>query len=169
MSRLIVVSGLPGVGKSTVAALVAGRIGAVHLSVDPVEDAMLGAGLEAGWVTGVAAYEAVRAATETNLALGRTVVVDAVNDSEPARETWRRAAAAGGAVITWIVLTCSDAEEHDRLAGRNRGLALVGKPSWEQVVERGANYALWVDSHANLDTFARSPEELAASIAEISR
>jgi predicted kinase len=37
---LIVVSGLPGTGKSAVAAELAARLGAVHLSIDPIEDAL---------------------------------------------------------------------------------------------------------------------------------
>jgi predicted kinase len=84
---LIVISGLPGTGKSAVAAAVAGELDGVHLSVDRIEDALLGAGLRRSWETGVAAYEAARAAAEQNLDLGRTVVVDAVNDSEAARNT----------------------------------------------------------------------------------
>lgn len=94
LPALLVISGLPGIGKSAVASAVAQRLEAVHLSIDPVEDAMLGAGVQQGWTTGVAAYEAVRVMAENNLALGRCVVVDAVNDSEAARDTWRRAAAA---------------------------------------------------------------------------
>ena len=86
---LVVISGLPGTGKTAVAEAVARETGSVHLSIDAVEDALLGAGLEASWTTGVAAYEAARAAAELNLALGRTVVVDAVNDSEPARDSSR--------------------------------------------------------------------------------
>ncbi|MEE6283131.1 AAA family ATPase [Georgenia sunbinii] len=46
-------SGLPGVGKTSTAASVAGRVDAVHLSI-------LGCGLPAGWQVGVAAYEAAR-------------------------------------------------------------------------------------------------------------
>jgi hypothetical protein len=56
---LIVVSGLPGVGKTSVAAAVATRLNGVHLSVDPVEDAILRCDLPAGRNVGVAAYEAV--------------------------------------------------------------------------------------------------------------
>jgi predicted kinase len=82
---LILVSRLPGTGKSAVAAELAARLGAVHLSIDPIEDALLGAGLPPSWETGVAAYEAARAVAEQNLTRGRTVVVDAVNDSGPAR------------------------------------------------------------------------------------
>ena len=91
---LLVVSGLPGTGKTAVARAVADRLTAVHLSIDPVENAMLGAGAEKGWTAGVSAYEAVRAMAEDNLTRGLTVVVDAVNDSEAARDTWRRAAGA---------------------------------------------------------------------------
>ena len=80
--ELIVVSGLPGTGKTAVAHALADRIGAVHLSIDPVENAILGAGVERGWNTGVAAYEAVRVMAQANLVRGLTVVVDAVNDSE---------------------------------------------------------------------------------------
>jgi predicted kinase len=84
---LVVVSGLPGTGKSAVAAALATRLGAVGLSVDPIEDALLGAGLPPSRDVGVAAYEATRVMAEQNLALGRPVLVDAVDDSE-AIEPW---------------------------------------------------------------------------------
>jgi predicted kinase len=143
---LVVISGLPGTGKSAVAAALAQRAGAVHLSVDPIEDALLGAGLSPGWETGVAAYEAVRAAAELNLALGRCVVVDAVNDSEPARDTWRVAAANAGADLSFVVLTLDDQEEHRRrLEGRRRNLAHVAEPSWDDVIARAAAYEPWPD------------------------
>lgn len=88
-ARLIVVSGLPGVGKTSVASIVAAHEGAVHLSIDVLEDSLLACGLPPGWTTGVASYEATRAMAELNLRLGNKVVVDAVNDSEEARQTWR--------------------------------------------------------------------------------
>lgn len=93
---LIVISGLPATGKTTFAAALAQHTSAVHLSVDAVEDALLRAGQDPGWITGVAAYEAVGAAAQQNLALGHVVVVDAVNDSEAARQTWRDAAGRAG-------------------------------------------------------------------------
>lgn len=61
---LLVVSGLPGTGKTAVAREVARRSGAVHLSVDPVEDAMLACGLPRTRATGVAAYEVLRAVAQ---------------------------------------------------------------------------------------------------------
>jgi predicted kinase len=143
---LIVVSGLPGTGKSAVAAELAARLGAVHLSIDPIEDALLGAGLPPSWETGVAAYEAARAVAEQNLTRGRTVVVDAVNDSEPARDTWRVGAARAEVRLAFVLLTLDDETEHRRrLEGRVRELAHVPEPSWDDVCARAAAYAPWAD------------------------
>ncbi len=143
---LIVISGLPGTGKSAVAAAVATELGAVHLSIDPIEDALLGAGLPRSWETGVAAYEAARAAAEQNLALGRTVVVDAVNDSQEARDTWRRGSARAGAELVFVMLTLNDETEHRRrLEKRARSLTHIPAPTWNEVQQRAATYAPWAE------------------------
>ena len=143
---LIVISGLPGTGKTAVAAALAARLGAAHLSIDPIEDALLRAGLPRSWETGVAAYEAARVMAEQNLALGTSVVVDAVNDSEPARETWRVAAADVGAELVFVLLSLDDGDEHRRrLEDRARHLTHVSEPSWDDVLARAAAYAPWAE------------------------
>lgn len=162
---LIVISGLPGVGKTAVAATVAARIGGVHLSVDPVEDAMLNCGLPSGWTTGVAAYEAVRTVAEQNMSLSHPVVVDAVNDSEAARETWRNAADHDVACLKLVHLTCGDPVEHRRrLEGRQRGFAQLPEPTWQKVLDRNSEYPPWTDPHLEVDTGMRSVEEIADHI-----
>ena len=75
---LIVLGGLPGVGKSALARSLAQRIGAVLLRIDPIEQAMRNAGLI---VSGPQGYLAVRDHSQDNLRMGQTVVVDAVNPS----------------------------------------------------------------------------------------
>lgn len=97
--RLVVVSGLPGAGKTSIAEIVAERTRSVHLSIDAVEESILACGLPSGWQVGVAAHEAARAMAEQNLRLGHVVVVDAVNDGEPARQTWRPAASRTGSHV----------------------------------------------------------------------
>lgn len=149
---LIVISGLPGTGKTAVAAEVARAADAIHLSIDTVEDALLGAGFPRSWTTGVAAYEAVRAAAEQNLDLGRVVVVDAVNDSEPARDSWRRAVATTGAPLMFVLLTLDDEVEHRRrLEGRSRNLTNVLEPSWGDVSSRRASFEPWTDVHVRVN------------------
>ena len=141
---LIVISGLPGIGKSAVAAAVADALVGIHLSVDPIEDALLGAGLPRSWETGVAAYEAAGAVAELNLALGRVVVVDAVNDSEAARDTWRVAASRAGTTLVFVLLSLVDLSEHRRrLEGRVRRFAHVPEPTWEDVRRRAAACDAW--------------------------
>lgn len=155
-------SGLPGVGKTSIAEIVAARTGSVHLSVDAVEDSMLACGLPRSWVVGVAAYEATRAMAELNLGLGHDVVVDAVDDSDEARQTWRAAAARTGADIEYVHLLISDAQEHRRrLHGRDRGLAQVGEPAWADVQRRRSDCAAWSDAVAEIDTGERTADEVA--------
>ena len=114
---------------------------------------MSGCDLPAGWNLGIAAYEAVRTMAESNLALGSLVVVDAVNDSEDARETWRRAAGKNNASLTFAFLTCSDPVQHRRrLEARGRPFVWLPEPSWQQVLARSQNYAPWNCEHLEVDT-----------------
>ncbi|GAA1916216.1 hypothetical protein GCM10009775_05860 [Microbacterium aoyamense] len=165
---LVVISGLPGTGKSAVAVEVARRTGAVHLSIDTVEDAMLGGGLERSWTTGAAAYEAVRAVAEQNLALGLRVVVDAVNDSEIARDTWRRAAGATNASLTFVLLMLDDETEHQRrLAVRERNLRSIVEPTWDDVRRRAAEFEPWLGDHLRVEAdrpLAQIVDEVVAGI-----
>lgn len=141
---LLVVSGLPGTGKTTVADALARTLGAVRVSVDAIEEGMLGSGLPASWSTGVAAYGAGAAVAVTNLANGSTVVVDAVNDSEAARDTWRSAAARAGADVRFVVLGLDDAAEHRRrIETRPTALVHVVMPTWDDVLTRASSSEAW--------------------------
>jgi predicted kinase len=167
---LLVVSGLPGTGKSAVAAGLAARLGAVHLSIDPIEDALLGAGLPRSWETGVAAYEAARVMAEQNLGLGRAVVVDAVNDSEPARQTWRTAAAHAGAGLVFVLLVLDDEAEHRRrLAGRVRALTHVPEPPWDEVRARSAAYEPWAPDGCLRVSAERPVDEVVGEVLQLVR
>lgn len=113
---------------------------------------MLGAGLPGGWTTAVAAYEAVRVIAELNLALGRSVVVDAVNDSELARQTWRTAARNTGVPLRFVLLTVTDAAEHRRrLEGRVRGFVYLPEPTWAEVQARAQSFEPWSGDHEVVD------------------
>jgi predicted kinase len=169
---LVAVVGLPGSGKSTVAEVVARQLGAVLVSVDPIESAMIVSGLPPGWETGVAAYEVCREIAERNLALGHPVVADSVSDSEPARGTWRRAATAAGCPLVVVEVGCSDPAEHQRrVESRSRGLAGVPDPTWEQVQARAEAYQPWTDQRLVVDSVRPAgilADEICLAVADVS-
>lgn len=117
---LVVTAGLPAAGKSTIAEVVGNRLGLPVLSVDPIETAILSAGIDAEQPTGLAAYLVAEAMAEGVLANGRGVVIDAVNAVEPARDQWVKLAARQGAQLRFLEVVCSDPEIHrERLAARS--------------------------------------------------
>lgn len=141
---LIVTAGLPGSGKSTIAEVVGNRLGVAVLSVDPIESAILGAGIDADQPTGLAAYLVAEALAESLLAAGGGAIVDAVNAVEPAREQWVRLAARQNVPLKFIEVVCSDAELHrSRLEARNRGLAHLAEPTWHAVEQSLDEWEQW--------------------------
>ena len=108
---LIALGGLPGVGKSTLAALLARRLGALHLRVDTIEQAMRSAGFT---VSGPEGYLAARDVAEDNLRLGHTVIVDSVNPLEVTRTYWRETAGNMAVELVEIEVVCTDEREHRR-------------------------------------------------------
>lgn len=85
---LVVLSGRPGTGKTTIAPEVARRLGGCYLRVDAAETALARVGAEVG----VAGYAVVHELAVSSLLLGGTVVVDAVNPGS--RGTWTATASA---------------------------------------------------------------------------
>jgi predicted kinase len=140
---LIVLSGLPATGKTVLAAAVARELGAVLLSVDPVDSALTAEGVRETGAAGRAAYAVVGAMAEQNLALGTTVVVDAVNAVGEAKTFWIELARRRGARLLAVETILSDREVHrGRLSGRVRELA-IAEPTWEAVILRRDEWVAW--------------------------
>lgn len=78
MTTLIVFSGLPASGKSTIARPLALKIGAVWLRIDSIEQALRESDVVPGSLDD-AGYRSAYAVAEDNLRLGRDVVADSVN------------------------------------------------------------------------------------------
>jgi len=141
---LIVTAGLPGAGKSTIAEVVGNRIGAPVVSVDPIESAILSAGIDADEPTGLAAYLVAETIAEAVLAGGGSVIVDAVNAVEPARDQWLKLAGRQKVSIKVVEVICSDPELHrTRLASRGRRLAHIAEPSWHAVEQSLDEWESW--------------------------
>jgi predicted kinase len=169
-ARLVVFAGLPGVGKTAVAREVASRLGVTFLRIDTIEAAIQSTltpfvGNPVGYV--VAARVAV-----DQLRAGRTVMVDAVNGVEPARQIWIDVAQECSAALAFIEVTCSDREEHRRrVETRTSEMPGHGVPTWEQVQSREwqpfAQDRLVIDNAGETSTsVARALAHLANGAAE---
>ena len=154
--RLVVFAGLPGTGKSTLARLLAERLGAVWLRVDLIEASLLKAGIPQSFETGLSAYIVARDIAREHLNLHRDVIIDAVNGVEPARQMWRELAEETHARRFIIEVFCPDREVHrQRVESRGELTPPLPNPTWEEVAHR--KYEPWNEPHLSVDG-SRAPE-----------
>ena len=165
---LIAMAGLPGAGKSTVADALGRRTGWPVLSVDPVEAALLRAGVAADQPTGLAAYLAVDALSEHLLRLGLTVLVDAVNAAPEARAQWEDLALRTGTALRFVEVVCSDPDLHrQRLADRRRDLGDFPEPRWDSLGQRREQLADWTGPRLVVDGAGAVDDLVEALVAEL--
>jgi predicted kinase len=151
---LIILSGLPGTGKTTIARLLAHELAAVYLRIDSIEQSMRAA----GWAVEGQGYSVAYAVAEDNLRLGRIVVADCVNPWPLTRSEWRAVADRTGVPALDVEIVCSDAGEHRRRV-ETRATDITGHrlPTWQEVVER--DYRAWDGERIVIDTARQCVEE----------
>jgi predicted kinase len=157
---LIVLSGLPGVGKTTIARELTRSLAAVYLRIDSIEQALRHAGL----AVQAEGYAVARAVAADNLRAGQTVVADCVNPWPLTRDEWRAVAESIGIPIVEIEVVCSDEFEHRRRV-ELRVADIVGHraPTWQEVVDR--DYRAWDRPRLVIDTARQSvPESVQAVV-----
>jgi len=151
MATLYVFSGLPGSGKTVLSQLLAQRIGAAHLRIDTIEQALRD--LCAFDVQGEGYCLAYRIAAD-NLRLGLDVIADSCNPIALTRDAWRQTAVDADARSVDIEVVCSDVAEHRRRV-EHRASTVPGLrlPTWAEVENR--EYHPWTRARIVIDTAGR--------------
>lgn len=166
--NIILVSGLPGSGKSTLAEAVAKELKLPLFSVDPIEASIIKANIPKSFETGHAAYLVAATLAEEQIKLGQSVVIDAVNAEEEAKDVWRELATRCSANLIIIECTTSDETLHKkRLEARVRNLHGIPEITWERVQNRKAAYTAWKEPKLQIDTVNPLDENIKASISHI--
>jgi predicted kinase len=161
---LIILSGLPGVGKTTIARELARQLGAVHIRIDSIEQAIRDAKGDSGPLDETG-YRIGYAVALDNLRVGRTVIADSVNPIAITRNAWLEVATRAQVRAIEVELKCSDAKEHrNRL--ENRVVDIAGSPplTWQEVIAR--EYHAWDRERLVIDTAVCSVEKAVKMIQE---
>lgn len=159
---LIIIGGLPGVGKTTIARALARQLGAVHVRIDSIEQAIRESGVTAISIDD-AGYRVAYAVAEDNLRLGHVVIADCVNPLSITREPWIEVAKRAQVAAVEIEVTCSDRQEHRRrVETRTTDVAGLRLPTWQEVVAR--DYQPWTRERMVIDTASGSVDDAVASI-----
>jgi predicted kinase len=156
-TMLLILGGLPGTGKTTIARELARQMRAIHLRIDSIEQVIRDWSKNEISLEDVG-YRVAYSIAEENLRLGVSVVADSVNPIALTRECWRQVGQNTRSKTCEVEIVCSDAAEHrHRVENRSSDILGLELPNWQQVVER--RYEIWREEHLVIDTAKRSVEE----------
>jgi hypothetical protein len=153
--KLIVFSGLPGTGKSTLAESLGKQLGISVFAKDWLESTLLRNGLQPtanGKSLGYVGYELLTTLAERQLMLGLSVILDSVASIQVMRNAWKDLAKGYGADWRVIECTCPDESLHrSRLMIRKRNIPGWHELEWSDVEKVKQYYQPWDEDRLVLD------------------
>ena len=152
MRKVIVVSGLPGSGKSTVAEAVAEKLRLPIFSVDPIESSIVKSGFERSFETGLAAYLVAETLAAEQLSLGLSVIIDAVCPVREARVMWHNLADEQNSRLVIVECVLARDLHKARIESRVRNMHGIPEVTWSEVENRRTEYPEWEEKRLVLDT-----------------
>lgn len=162
---LVVVSGLPATGKSTVCAEIVHARKITWLRVDRIEDAIVRT-TPLRHPLGVVGYAVAYALAEEQLCCGVDVVAECVNPLAVTRDAWRQIADDACAHLIEVEMVCSNPIEH-RCRAETRTTDIEGYPlpTWDDIVAR--EYEPWEREHVVIDSVTTSASDAAQQISQL--
>jgi predicted kinase len=162
--KLIIFSGLPGTGKSTLAEALGKDLGIPVFAKDWLEAALLRSQLKPTAEEkslGFAGYELLTTLAERQLMLGQSAILDSVAATQTIRSRWRQISDQYEA--DWRVIECFCSDERlyrSRLRGRQRAIPGWHELEWSEVERVKRYYTAWEGERLVLDMTKSFSENL---------
>ena len=167
--KLIIFSGLPGTGKSSLAESVGRRLGIPVFAKDWLEASLLQSELipaNGDKPLGYAGYELLTLLAKRQLMLGQSVILDSVAATRNIRSEWGRLAKRYQAEWRVIECVCSDEALHRaRLKVRRRRIPGWHELEWSEVERVKKYFAPWRAERLTLDMSNGFEENLVLALA----
>ncbi|MEM7113898.1 MAG: AAA family ATPase [Chloroflexota bacterium] len=161
--KLIIFSGLPGTGKSSIAEAVGRQLQIPVFAKDWLESALRRSGFQEN--TGYAGYELLTTLAERQLRLGQSAILDSVASITAVRQKWRTLVQTHDADWCVIESVCSDIPLHQaRLANRQRHIPDWAELSWEEVERVRGYFVPWDEERLILDAKRPLAENIASAL-----
>lgn len=167
VTQLIIFTGLPGTGKSSVAEALARRLQVPIFAKDWLEAVLLQNGFApaADSRSGYLGYEMLTVLARRQLMFGQSAILDSVAGAESLRARWRSLAAEFNAGWKVIECVCADEELHRaRLLSRQRGIPGWHELTWADVERVRGYYVPWQEPRLVLDMSAALEENIAQAL-----
>ena len=161
--QLIIFSGLPGSGKSSLAEVLGRKLGIPVFANDWLQAALKRSrlGHEADQKLGFAGYELLTTLAERQLMFGQSAILDSVASTEVVREQWRKLARKYEATWSVVECVCSDEAVHrQRLESRQRHIPGWDELEWREVERVRSYFAPWTDERLVVDTLKPHEENV---------
>jgi len=162
---LVVVGGLPGTGKSTLADGLAAQLGVPVFNKDWIEASLRRDGVAPGRDSWQVAENLLTTLAGQQLRRRQSAILDTVARRPASRAAWRRLADDAGAAWRLIECVCHDPDLHRRrVVGRDRGIPGWYELSWADVEDVRARFEPWSEQHLVVDAARPAADNLAVAL-----